>query len=57
MQLFTVITDISRITECNRKASVKGKSNRKRLRAVRKGFTDKSKEKEGLVYGAGICDN
>ena len=48
--------DNSQIKECNRKASDKGKSSRKRLRAIRNGFADKVKEKEGLVYGSGICD-
>ena len=48
--------DDSRIKECNRKASDKGKTSRKRLRAIRKGFADKVKEKEVLVYGSGICD-
>ena len=44
--------DISRIKE-----SDKGKSSRKRLRAVRKGFGDKEKEGEGVVYGPCICDS
>ena len=35
--------DDSRIKECNRKASDKGKSSRKRLRAIRKVFADKVK--------------
>ena len=48
--------DISRIKESCRKESDKGKSSRKRLRAVRKGFGDKEKEREGVVYGPGICD-
>ena len=49
--------DICRIKECDRKASVKGKASRKRSRAVRKGFADKTSEKEGPLYGAGICEN
>ena len=48
--------DELRVKESNRKVCVKGKSARKRLRAIRKGFGDKEKEKEGEVYGAGICD-
>ena len=49
--------DISRIKESCRKESYKGKSSRKRLRAVRKGFGDKEKEREVVVYGPGICDS
>ena len=50
--------DDSRMKECNRKASDTGKSSssRQRLRAIRQVFADKVKEKEGLVYGSGICD-
>ena len=47
--------DEGRIKECFRKQSEKGKASRKRHRAIRKGFGDKDKENEGLVYGAGIC--
>ena len=49
--------DISRIKESCQKESDKGKSSRKRLRAVRKGFGDKEKEREGVVYGPGISDS
>jgi len=49
--------DIHRIKECDRKASEKGKASRKRRRAIRKGFGDKTSEKEGPLYGAGICEN
>ena len=40
--------DISRIKESCRKESDKGKSSRKRLRAIRKAFGDKEKEREEL---------
>ena len=43
--------DELRVKESNHKVCEKGKSARKRLRAVRKGFGDKDKEKEGVVYG------
>ena len=48
--------DESRIKESSRKASEQGKTSRKRLRAKRKGFGDKEEEREGVVYGYGICD-
>ena len=35
---------------------VKDKASRKRLRAVLKVFGDKEQEREGFLYGVGICD-
>ena len=32
------------------------KQSRKRLMALRKGFSDKENEKQGLIYGLGICE-
>ena len=55
-KIFCRKKDISIIKESCRKESDKGKASRKRLRAVRKGFGDKEKEREGVVYGPGICD-
>ena len=40
----------------NRKSSDRTKQSRKRLRALRKGFSDKDIEKEGLTYGPGMCE-
>ena len=54
--VFCCKKDEERIKECNRKHGEKGKASRKRHRAIRKGFGDKEKEKEGVVYGAGMCD-
>ena len=42
------------IREMNRKSGDLAKQSRKRPRALRKGFSDKEKEKEGLTYG--ICE-
>ena len=38
------------------KTSEQGKKRRKRLRNVKKGFEDKRKQKEGLMYQAGAFD-
>ena len=55
--IFCVKKDESRIKESNHKASEQGKTSRKMLRAKRKGFGDREKEREGLVHGYGICDS
>ena len=48
--------DSHRITESIRKESGKSKTSRKRFRALRKGFGDKNKVKEGLMYASGMGD-
>ena len=48
--------DSDRIKESIRKETVKSKTSRKRLRAIRKGYGDKTKAKEGLLYASGMGD-
>ena len=52
-ELFCDKKDTTRIIKMKRKMSVEGKADRKRKRAVRKGFTDKNQENEGEVYATG----
>ena len=52
-ELFCDKKDTTRIIKMKRKMSVEGKADRKRKRAVRKGFTDKNQENEGKVYATG----
>ena len=47
---------MNRIKEMNRKSSDCAKHSRKKHRAIRKGFNDKEKEKEGVTYGPGMCE-
>ena len=42
--------------EMERKSTNATKLSRKRLRAVRKGFGDKDREREGKTYGPGLCE-
>ena len=46
-------TDKLRVKMMKIKASEKGRHQKKRLRAKRKGFQDKNAENEGTVYGEG----
>ena len=48
--------DAKRIKEMDRKSSDHTKKSRKRHSAVRKGFGDKERVKEGLTYGPGMCE-
>ena len=49
-------TDKLRVKMMNIKASEKGRHQKKKLRAKRKGFQDKNAEDEGTVYGKGNFD-
>ena len=53
---YCISRDSSSISEMNLKSSDRTKQSRKRLRALRKGFSDKDIEKEGLAYGPGMCE-
>ena len=54
---FSIFQDSNRIMEMGRKSNDNAeKKSRKRPRAMRKGFSDKVKEKEGLTYLHGICE-
>ena len=48
--------DHKRLYHAKLKTSEQGKKRRKRLRNVKKGFEDKRKQKEGLMYQAGAFD-
>ena len=54
--IFVASRDMNRIKEMNRKSSDCAKHSRKKHRAIRKGFNDKEKEKEGVTYGPGMCE-
>jgi len=51
---FCVKKDNDRISVMERKSKIENKNRRKRLRAVKKGFSDRDEENEGVVYGAGL---
>ena len=53
---FCVSCDTKRIKEMDCKSTDHTKRSRKRHRAVRKGFGDKERVKEGLTYGPGMCE-
>lgn len=46
--------DLGRLDIIERKCTPVTKNRRKQLRAQRKGFIDKTEEKEGVTYGAGL---
>ena len=54
-EIFCDRKDNKRVKDMNRKSTDKVMYERKKRRAIRKGFGDKDIEKEGVVYGPGIC--
>ena len=50
---FCVKKDGKRIEKMGKKMSVEGKSNRKRKRAIKKGFQIRNENTEGEVYASG----
>ena len=54
-EIFCDRKDNKRVKDMNRKSTDNVKHERKKRRAIRKGFGDKDIEKEGDVYGLGIC--
>ena len=50
---FCIKKDETRIQRMNKKTNEQTKKQRKRLRAIRKNYVDKNKEKEGVYYESG----
>ena len=49
----TRTADINRVKLAEKMATDKAKKQRKKLRAIKKGLWDKTKQKEGVVYESG----
>ena len=51
---YCMLTDKNRVEKMEQKSLDCNKQRRKKLRAIRKAFTYKDEEQEGVVYGAGL---